>query len=149
MSESQQIKHAKTPWHLWLVGTVSLLWNAMGAVDYVMTQTKNEVYMSSFTAEQLTFFYGFPIWVVFAWAIAVWGGVVGSIFLLLRKSLCVVIFLASLIAMLTTAIHNYALSNGIQVIGDTFSLIFTAVIFIIALALYVYSRAMKRQGVLL
>jgi len=35
-------------------------------MDYVMTQTKNEAYMSGFTPEQLAFFYSFPAWVVSA-----------------------------------------------------------------------------------
>jgi hypothetical protein len=26
-----------TPWHLWLVGVLALLWNSFGAFDYVMT----------------------------------------------------------------------------------------------------------------
>jgi len=27
-----------TPWHVWVVGIVALLWNAMGALDYTMTE---------------------------------------------------------------------------------------------------------------
>ena len=40
----------KTPVHLYVVGVASLLWNAGGAFDYFMTQTKNEEYMANFTA---------------------------------------------------------------------------------------------------
>ena len=36
----------ETPWHLWVVGVVGLLWSAMGAMDFVMTQTRNESYLS-------------------------------------------------------------------------------------------------------
>ena len=138
----------KAPWHLWVVGIVGLLWSAMGAMDYVMTQTQNEEYMAAFTAEQLEFFYGFPVWVEASWAIAVWGGVVGAIFLLFRKSLAVTLFLVSFIAMVITSIHNYGLSNGLEVIGDTFSLVFSAIIFLVALGLYLYARAMQQRGVL-
>jgi len=148
MTESQTNKTVKTPWHLWTVGIIGLLWNAMGALDFVMTQTKNEEYMSAFTPEQLTFFYGIPMWAVITWAIAVWGGVFGSIFLLLRKSIAVWIFLASFIGMTITSIQNYVLSNGLEVIGDTFSLVFTAVIFIVAIALYFYARAMQQRNIL-
>ena len=119
-----------------------------GAMDYVMTQTKNESYMSAYTPEQLSFFYGLPSWVVATWAIAVWGGVVGAVFLLLRKGVAVWVFLASLVAMLVTAFQNYVLSNGMEVMGDPFALVFTAVIFIAALGLYWYSRAMRKRGVL-
>jgi hypothetical protein len=139
---------ANTPWHLWVIGIVAVLWSAMGAFDYVMTQTKNEDYMSHFTPEQLEFFYGFPAWIVATWAIAVWGGVAGAMLLLMRKRLAVWILLASLIAMVVTAIHNYGLSNGMEVMGDPFSLVFTVVIFIVALLLFLYARAMRTRGVL-
>lgn len=148
MSDSSSNKTKKSPWHLWVIAILGLLWNAMGAMDYVMTQTKNEAYMAAFTPEQLDFFYGLPTWTVAAWAIAVWGGVAGAIFLLFRKSLAVTLFLASLIAMALTAIQNYVLSNGLEVIGDTFSLVFTAAIFLAALGLYLYARAMEKRGVL-
>ena len=148
MSQANVNKGTKTPWHLWVVGIVGLLWSAMGAMDYVMTQTKNVEYMAAFTPEQLDFFYGLPTWIIASWAIAVWGGVVGAIFLLFRKSLAVTLFLVSFIAMVITAIHNYGLSNGLEVIGDTFSLVFSAIIFLVALGLYLYARAMEKRGVL-
>ncbi|MGY8813553.1 MAG: hypothetical protein ACKVHQ_02385 [Gammaproteobacteria bacterium] len=138
----------ETPWHLWVVGVVGLLWSAMGAMDFVMTQTRNESYLSAFTPEQLAFFIGFPAWVVFTWAIAVWGGVIGAIFLLLRKGVAVWMFLASLVAMLITTFQNYVLSNGMEVVGDTFSLVFTALIVLVGIGLFLYSRAMLRRGVL-
>ena len=137
-----------TPRHLWVVGGIALLWNAVGAMDYVMTQTKNEAYMSSFTPEQLEFFYGFPTWVVAAWAIAVWGSVLGSVLLLLRRRFAVHAFLTSLVAMVITTIHNYILSDGFEVVGDAFALAFTAVIFVIAVALFLYARAMHQRAVL-
>ena len=148
MSESQSNNPVKTPWHLWVIGIVGLLWNAMGAMDYVMTKIEHEEYMAAFTAEQLEFFYGFPVWVNAAWAIAVWGAVIGSILLLLRKGSAVWVLLVSFLAMVVTAIHNYGLSNGMEVVGDTFSLVFTALIFLVGLALYLYAKAMHTKGVL-
>jgi len=148
MSESQTNNPVKAPWHLWVVGIVGLLWSAMGAMDYVMTKMENEEYMAAFTPEQLEFFYGFPIWVNAAWAIAVWGGVIGTILLLLRKSSAVWVLLVSFLAMVVTAIHNYGLSNGMEVVGDMFSLVFTALIFLVGLGLYLYSKAMHSKGVL-
>lgn len=148
MSETQANSPAKAPWHLWVIGIVGTLWSAMGAMDYVMTKLQVESYMAAFTPEQLEFFYGFPMWVNAAWAIAVWGGVIGCIILLLRKSVAVEVLLVSLIAMVITAIHNYGLSNGLEVIGDTFSLVFTAIIFVASLGLYLYAKAMRARGVL-
>jgi hypothetical protein len=148
MTDSQATKNTRTPWHLWVIGILALLWSAMGAMDYVMTQTKNEAYMSNFTPEQLEFFYGFPAWVVALWAIAVWGGVIGALLLLFRRRLAVWVFLASLLAMVVTTFHNYLLSNGMAVVGDVFSLGFSAAIFLFALGLFLYARMMHKRSVL-
>jgi hypothetical protein len=147
MTEEHVETGSKTPKHLWIVGVLALLWNAVGAFDYLMTQTQNEAYMKQFTTEQLEFFYGFPTWLVALWAIAVWGSVLGAILLLMRKALAVPVFLAAFIAMCLTAVHNFLLSNGLEVMGQE-ALIFTVVIFLIALGLWLYARAMQKRGVL-
>ena len=147
MSDTQETQAQGTPWHLWVVGVLALLWDGMGAFDYFATQTRNDAYMGQFTPEQLEFFYGFPAWVVAAWAIAVWGGLLGAVLLLLRKRLAAPVFLVSLIAMAITALQNYVLSSAMEVNG-TFGLVFTAVIFVIAVLQLVYARAMSRRGVL-
>jgi len=135
------------PWHLWAVGIAGTLWNAVGAFDYLMTQTRNASYMSQFTAEQLEFFYGFPAWVVAFWAIAVWGGLLGTVLLVLGKRFATPVLLVSLLAMVVTSVHNYLLSNGLQVSGAG-GVAFSSVIFVAALGLWLYARAMTRTGVL-
>ena len=143
MSESNQ-----TPWHLWLVGTIALLWNAIGALDYYMSQTKNEAYMSMFTPEQLDFFYSFPSWSVALWAIAVWGGLLACLLLLLRKHLAVQVFLISLVCMIINTIYIYGFMNGMKVMGDPLSLAFSAAIIIVAIFLYLYAKKMRTQNIL-
>ncbi len=138
----------RTPWHLWIVGGLALLWNAMGAFDYSMTQSRNAAYMASFTPEQLAFFYGMPRLVVSAWAVGVFGGLAGTLLLLLRRRLAVWLLLASVLGVVTTTFHNYVLADGLAVAGDPFSLIFTAVIFIVALGLFLYASTMRTRGVL-
>lgn len=148
MSEAPQNVRPRTPWHLWVVGVLSLLWNAMGAFDYLMTQTKNESYMSQFTQEQLEFFYGFPAWVVAAWAIAVWGGVLGSVLLLLRRALAYPVFIVSFLGLVITTIHNFVLTNGLEAMGGAGTAAFSAAIVIVSILLIVYSNALRKRGVL-
>jgi hypothetical protein len=148
MTDLQTTTSKPTPWHFWLIGIVGLLWSSVGAYDYIMTQTQNEAYMANFSAEQLEFFYGFPTWVTATWAIAIWGGVLGAVFLILRRRLAEPIFLVSLVAMILTTIHNYGLSNGLEVSGDAFSLVFTAVIFLSSIGLWWYAKAMRTNGTL-
>ncbi len=147
-SNNQTVGKTSTPKHLWVVGILSFLWNSVGVLDYVMTQTKNEAYMSGFTDAQLEFFYGLPSWVEACWAIGVWGALLGSLFLLLQKAPAVWFFLASFLGMLTSTFHNFLLADGMAVMGDVGSLVFSAVIFLIALALLLYSKSMRAQGIL-
>lgn len=148
MSILSDSRRTATPWHLWLVGVLSLLWNGMGALDYVMTQTRNEQYMNAFSEDQLAFFYGLPVWVVACWAIAVWGGVLGSLLLLLRRRLAVLVFFVSLIAMVATTVHNYLLSNGLEVMDDPFTLWFSGAIFAIAVFLFFYAGNLSQRNIL-
>jgi hypothetical protein len=139
--------NTRAPRHLWIVGGLSLLWNAVGALDYSASQLRIESYMGQFTPEQLAYFYGFPAWAVAAWAIAVWGALLGSLSLLLRKAWAVWLFGVSIVAMVLTGIYSYVLTDGLALMG-TGGAIFTAVIWLIAFSLYFYARAMVRRGVL-
>ena len=137
----------KMPWHLWAVGVTALLWNCIGAFDYTMTESRNAAYLAPFNAEQLAYFTGLPQWVVATWALGVWGGVLGSLLLLLRQGRAVPVFAVSLAGMAITFLHNYALSEGIRIMGSG-ALVFSAVIFSVGTTLLVYAVFMKKAQVL-
>jgi len=138
---------AKAPLHLRIVSFLAVLWNAIGAFDYSATQLRIDAYMSAFTPEQLEYFYAFPSWAVGAWAIAVWSSLVGSIGLLLRKAWSVWLFGVAIAGMLITTVYNFVLSDGLAIMGAGAAL-FSAVIWVIALALFFYARAMAQRGLL-
>ncbi|MEY4376494.1 MAG: hypothetical protein RJB26_1044, partial [Pseudomonadota bacterium] len=138
---------SRAPWHVWAVGIVALLWNCIGAFDYTMTESRNAAYLAPFNAEQLAYFTGLPTWVVATWALGVWGGVLGSLLLLLRQRRAVPVFAVSVAGMAVTFLHNYALSDGIRIMGGG-AAVFSAVIFTMGLVLLAYARHGARTGVL-
>ena len=137
----------KAPVHLWIIGILAVLWNAVGAFDYSATQFRAEFYMNQFTPQQLEYFYAFPPWMNAAWAIAVWGSLLGSIGLLLRKSWAVWLFAAAILGLACSTVYNFVLSSGYEAMGSG-GAIFTAVIWFIALLLFFYARTMAKRGVL-
>jgi len=139
----------KAPWHLWVIGIVTLIWNAGGAFDYFMTQSQNESYMSNFTAEQLAYFYSFPTWTNATWAIAVWLAVLGSVLLLMRNSLALWSYVVSFVGLVLTSVYTYLIADvsSIDLMGVG-SAVFTLLIFIVSALLIWYARAMKQRGVL-
>lgn len=140
----------RTPWHLWVVGVVALLWNAVGAVDFSMTQLQSEAYLKEFTPEQRDYFINFPFWGVIAWGVGTLGSVVASLLLLLRRSIACHAFAAALAGALITFVYSYGIADGLKIMGDqaTGALIFCFVIIVIAVLLLVYARAMRKRGVL-
>ena len=136
----------KTPWHLWVVGALALLWNGYGGYDYVMTQTNNAAYLAQFTAEQRAYFDSYPMWMEAVWAVGVWGGVLGAVLLLLRMKWAFHAFLASLVAFAVSVVYGQT-SGGAAVMGTT-GVVFSAVIFLLGLGFVMYSRMMTRKGVL-
>jgi len=146
-AENAPQQRRKTPVHLWIVGAVALLWNAVGAVDYIATQLRLEGYMSQFSQAQLEYFYSFPAWAVAAWATAVWFALFGSVALLLRRRLACLLFTISLAAMLVSTLYSFVLSDGAAMMGSG-GVVFSGLIFVIAVLLVWYSTAMTTRGVL-
>jgi hypothetical protein len=138
---------SSTPMHLWIVGIVALLWNGFGAFDYVMTQMNVESYMGQFTPEQREYFAGYPAWATGAWALAIWSSVLGSLALLLRRKWAVWLFGVALVGMVISSIYTLGLSEGTKVMGGA-AVAFTAVIWVVAIGLFLYSRMMASRGVL-
>ncbi|GAB5507111.1 MAG: hypothetical protein Rhirs2KO_22740 [Rhizobiaceae bacterium] len=149
MSVEMEDAAARAPWHLWVIGGVSLLWNAVGAFDYLMTQSRAEWYMAEFTPEQLEYFYAFPAWADAGWAFGVWGAFFGSVALLLRRSWAVWLFGLSILGLIVTSIYNFVLTNGAELMGGGIGVwIFSGLIWLITIALFFYARRMAAKGVL-
>lgn len=137
----------RTPLHLWVVGILSLLWNAVGCFDYLATKLRLDFYMSQFTEAQLEYFYGFPAWLSIFWALGVWGALVGSLALLFRSRWAVTLFAVSLLGMIVSTVYTVFLTNGLDIMGAG-GAVFSGVIFVIGVLLLFYARRMRAHGVL-
>ncbi len=143
------ISTTATPKHIWIVGAVSLLWNSFGAVDYVMTQTKNADYLAQFTPEQRDYFANFPFVMEASWAFGVWGALLGSILLLLRSRHAVTAFIVSLAGLAVSTVWQFGLSGtDMMKVFGTGPMIMTALIWVIAIMMLLYARKQKTAGVL-
>lgn len=140
----------KTPLHLWIVGVLSLLWNAGGAMDYVMTQMGSADYLAQQPAERLGMLDAAPLWFSVTWAVGVWFSILGSLLLLLRSRFAGAAFAISLLGLIGSSIYTYGIAEGGSMVAaaGTAAIIFSIAIPVILIALWVYARAMTRAGVL-
>lgn len=147
MTDTSTPAPAKTPWHLWVVGVLTLLWNGYGGYDYYMTESNNAGYMAMFTEEQRTYFASLPAWEVATWAVGVWGGVLGSILLLLRSKFAVIVYAIALAGLIVSYVYLYGMTDGVRITGQM-TLIMSAIIALIAIGELVYSWWASGKGVL-
>jgi hypothetical protein len=111
---------ARTPWHLWLVGVIAVLFNAIGAFDFVMSRAHGADYMASagMTPDQIAHYQEMPIWMTIVWAVGVFGAFLASFLLLLRRKLALPAFVLSLAAFLINLLYTYVLTDGGAVLGQ-------------------------------
>ncbi len=140
----------KTPWHLWLVGVVSLLWNGFGGFDFIMTNTQGETYMraSGMTQPMIDYFMAMPTWMYVPWTLGVWGALAGSVLLLLRMKWAVHAFALSVIGADTSLI--FGLMNPVPGLPPEMAVMAYMPWIIAAIAAFLlwYAWTMRKKGVL-
>lgn len=139
----------RTPWHLWVVGVLSLLWNAGGAFDYVAAKLKIGPYAGELSPDLQGFFDALPVWYSAAWAVGVWFSVIGSLLLLMRSRLAGAVFFLSLLGLLAASYYSFVVldSSPMRDAGPG-AMAFTAAIYVVLIGLWIYARRMTHAGVL-
>ena len=81
-------------WSFWLIGALALLWNVGGSANYIMQM--NPEMIESYRASEQAIIASRPAWATAGFAIGVFGGALGCLLLLLRKSASFYLFAVSL-----------------------------------------------------
>ena len=141
----------KTPWHLWVVGIVSLLWNAFGGYDFVMSSTQGETYWRASGMDQpmIDYYHAMPAWMYVPWVLGVWGAVLGSLLLLLRNKLAVPVFALSFLGAVVSLIYQKFINPAPPPPPALATMAYMSyVIVLIAALLLWYAWAQRKKGVL-
>lgn len=150
----QQAVSARTPAHLWIVGILSLLWNCFGAYDYVMTRTHNMEYLRTAMPGvdpnvALNWVESMPMYAQVGWGLGVWLALLGSALLLIRSRWAVWSFGISLVGAILSLGYQMLLAPPIPGAEESPMMkLIPAIVIVIAIALFLYARAMEKKGVL-
>jgi hypothetical protein len=144
------VQPVPTPTHLWVVGVVSLLWNAFGATDYTMTELGSVAWfeMMSLGAEELAWTHSFPAWAVAVWAVGVWGSVLGSILLLARSRHAATAFLLSIAGAAASFAYQFTAVDKPASMQGGAAAVMPVLILILIVAQWFYARRQAAAGVL-
>lgn len=151
--EQAMVPATAAPKGLYVVGVLALLWNGFGAYDYLMTRMRNMDYLAGMMPNAdpnavLAWVDAFPIWAQFGWGLGVWGGLLGAILLLVRSRWAVPVLAASLVGAVLGLGYQIVAAPPLAGMDGAMNKLMPFVIILVALALFLYARAMRARGVL-
>ncbi len=97
-------------WSFWAIGAVTLIWNVMGVINFLVQANADA--LASFPESHRAIVEGRPAWATGAFAIAVFGGALGCLLLLLRKPAAYYLFIASLLGVIVQLIHTLGIARS-------------------------------------
>uniref|UniRef100_B3EPR8 Uncharacterized protein n=1 Tax=Chlorobium phaeobacteroides (strain BS1) TaxID=331678 RepID=B3EPR8_CHLPB len=86
-----------------------LIYNIMGVINYFVQMNADS--LASFPESYRPIIEGRSAWATAAFAIAVFGGSLGCLLLLLRKSAALYVFIASLLGVVATIVHIFGVAG--------------------------------------
>ena len=134
-----------TPWHIWVVGVLTLLWNSVGGFSYTMTRLGRLEQLGMGEAE-IAFFESAPAWSNAFWALGVWGAIAGSVLILLRSRFAVHAVIVAIIGLVGSNTWQYAVATDMPESLQSPAL--TIMIWVTTLFMLWYSMRMRAAGVL-
>ncbi|HEY8520190.1 MAG TPA: hypothetical protein VIN61_08925 [Gammaproteobacteria bacterium] len=134
----------KTPWHLWVVGILALLWNGSGAYTIMMAQAGR---LRDVSADEAAYYASQPLWFVVVTDITLVAAVLAAIALLLRRRAAVWLFALSLAAIVVTNAYDLAAGTSQALVSRGWLILGIAIAVLAILQLW-YAMAMRRRAVL-
>ena len=126
----------------WMISILALIWNIFGVLAYLIQAFMTDEMIAQLPEEQQKeFLYDHPAWYTAIFALAVFGGFLGCLFLLLRKKVA----------------FQFLVVSGICAIAQQFYLFFTVelrsyimpiMIIVFSIFLIYYSKKNTEDGIL-
>ena len=128
-----------SPTWLKVVVVLALLWNLLGCLAFFMDLRMSPEDVASLPEAQQALYAARPAWAVVATAVAVFGGVLGCIGLLLGRKWAFVVLLLSLIGIIVQDFGLFILADGASLAGPV-AVVMQAIVLVIGIALVALSR---------
>lgn len=129
----------KPPLWFWIVSIAALIWNLMGVMVYLGQAYMTDADLAALPETEQALYANVPAWVTAAFAVAVFGGALASITLLLRKKIAKTLFIISLIGIVVQMSYNLFMSDVMEVYGPG-GMIMPIMVLIIGVYLIMFSN---------
>ena len=101
----------------WVISGLALVWNLIGVINYLGQVLITDEILKSLPKEQQLMYQDVPSWVTAAFAVAVFSGTVGAIFLLLKKRVSSIFFILSFVGIIIQMTYGLLISKNTNSYG--------------------------------
>ena len=129
-------------WSFWTIGAVALIWNVLGIINFFAQMDADA--LAAMPESYRAIVEARPAWATGSFAIAVFGGALGCLLLLLRKSTAYYLFIASLLGAIVQAIPSLGMAGSMKDFGPV--LIGALMSLLVAAFLIWYSKRARSKG---
>ena len=135
----------KIPIWFWIVSLLAITWNGLGVLAYINEAMMTPEQFAELSAPIQEAYNNRPAWVTAAFATAVFAGLAGSILLIMRKKLSVLVLSLSLLGVLAQHTYSFLIAKMHTLVTD-FNIIMAVVVLIIAIALVLFAKSRDQLG---
>ena len=107
----------KTKRWFWILSGIFFLWNLMGIAAFFMQIGISEETIQGFSAAELELYNNYSLWTKIVFALAVFGGAVGTLGLLLAKKWSKTTLIVSMFAVIVQMTHSLFFAGALDVYG--------------------------------
>jgi len=133
----------KAPGWYMIVVVIMFIWNLLGVMAYIVQATMSPETLAALPEAQREMHENTPTWAIAAFALAVHGGALGCLLLILKKNLAGLFLQISLAAVLVQMFHSFFMSNSFEVFGPGGMVM---PIMVIVIAVYLVTLAAKAKA---
>ena len=134
-----------TPTWFKVVAALVLLWNLLGCVAFFFDLRLSPEDLAALPEAQQALYAARPAWAVAATAIAVFGGALGSVGLLLRRKWAIPVLVLSLLGIIVQDFGLFVLADGASLAGPV-AVVLQAVVLVVGIGLVLLSRRGIARG---
>ena len=145
--EATEEAGGKLHYTFWVIAGIGLAWNLIGLFAFydAMTVTPEALATRYETDAELAFITGIPLWANVAYGVAVIGGVLGCIALLMRRRFAIYLFALSLGGVVVQNFYGFFVGDGMAVFGMG-AIALPLIVVVIGVTLILYTMSASEKG---
>lgn len=138
--------NVKPPTWFWVVAILFLLWNLMGLFSFFTHTFITDEALAALPENERALYDEYPTWTTIVFAVAVIGGFLASLGIIIRQKWATLFAIVSLLAVIPQMVHNVFFTSSVAVYGMVQAVTMPILVVIFGAVLVWFASASSRKG---